>query len=259
MAEIVKALLSSHTGQIFLAAILLIATGLIIGMLVLFWRVLGKGSKLHFWGLPISSSAMPTSGEAKTPSVSSALPSEKIVYVKLLHMRERGGSRKPVYRHQFWDGEEVDVWDEVLYLFYQSFPERQPFFRWNIRSSGIAHPNLLHPWKDKIEFPDPGERAEGHLVAPICYAPSQVYIPVSYLLNGQQPGNREILLLAESELAFARLILDAASVPEVRLVHVKAFRGGRFGERQSIGLSEKRPGLFVCEGNDLKAGSALCL
>jgi hypothetical protein len=162
-----------------------------------------------------------------------------------------------VYRYQFWDGQECDVWDEAVYMFYQSFPEEQQSFRWNIRSSGIAHPNLLHPWMDKIEFPDPGERAYGPLVAPICYVPSHVYIPVSHLFNGQQPGNREILLLAESEVAFARLILDASSVPGIRLTRVRAFRGGRSGERQAIGSSEPRPGVFMCQGTYMKAGDTL--
>jgi hypothetical protein len=158
MAEVLKALLGSSVGRIFLAAILVISTALIVAVLGLLWRVLGKGAKLDFWGLTISSTTAATSQEARSPSVpSSSLPSEKIVYVKLLHMRERDGVQKPVYRHQFWDGQELDVWDEALYLFYQSFPEEQQSFRWNIRSSGVAHPNLMHHWKDKIEFPDPGE------------------------------------------------------------------------------------------------------
>lgn len=258
MGEILKALLASRIGQIFLAAILIIAAGSIVSVLVLLWRVVGRGSTLDLWGLTISSTTTPTSQEAKTASSpGKTIPSEKIVYVKLLHMRERSASQQPVYRYQFWDGQECDVWDEAVYMFYQSFPEEQQSFRWNIRSGGIAHPNLLHPWMDKIEFPDPGERAYGPLVAPICYVPSHVYIPVSHLFNGQQPGNREILLLAESEVAFARLILDASSVPGIRLTRVRAFRGGRSGERQAIGSSEPRPGVFMCQGTHMKAGDTL--
>ena len=220
MGEILKALLASRIGQIFLAAILIIAAGSIVSVLVLLWRVVGRGSTLDLWGLTISSTTTPTSQEAKPASS----PGKT---------------------------------DEAVYMFYQSFPEEQQSFRWNIRSSGIAHPNLLHPWMDKIEFPDPGERAYGPLVAPICYVPSHVYIPVSHLFNGQQPGNREILLLAESEVAFARLILDASSVPGIRLTRVRAFRGGRSGERQAIGSSEPRPGVFMCQGTHMKAGDTL--
>src|SRR5438128_3160059 len=161
MGEILKALLASRIGQIFLAAILIIAAGSIVSVLVLLWRVVGRGSTLDLWGLTISSTTTPTSQEAKPASS----PGKT----------ERNASQQPVYRYQFWDGQECDVWDEAVYMFYQSFPEEQQSFRWNIRSSGIAHPNLLHPWMDKIEFPDPGERAYGPLVAPICYVPSHVY------------------------------------------------------------------------------------
>jgi hypothetical protein len=146
MGEILKALLASRIGQIFLAAILIIAAGSIVSVLVLLWRVVGRGSTLDLWGLTISSTTTPTSQEAKTASSpGKTIPSEKIVYVKLLHMRERNASQQPVYRYQFWDGQECDVWDEAVYMFYQSFPEEQQSFRWNIRSSGIAHPNLLQP------------------------------------------------------------------------------------------------------------------
>ena len=89
MGEILKALLASRIGQIFLAAILIIAAGSIVSVLVLLWRVVGRGSTLDLWGLTISSTTTATSQEAKTASSpGKTIPSEKIVYVKLLHMRE---------------------------------------------------------------------------------------------------------------------------------------------------------------------------
>src|SRR5438552_3841723 len=82
MEEILKALLASRIGQIFLAAILIIAAGSIVSVLVLLWRVVGRGSTLDLWGLTISSTTTPTSQEAKpASSPGKTIPSEKIVYV----------------------------------------------------------------------------------------------------------------------------------------------------------------------------------
>jgi hypothetical protein len=78
MGEILKALLASRIGQIFLAAILIIAAGSIVSVLVLLWRVVGRGSTLDLWGLTISSTTTPTSQEAKTASSpGKTIPSEK--------------------------------------------------------------------------------------------------------------------------------------------------------------------------------------
>jgi hypothetical protein len=239
-----------------LALILLIFIGILAAFLYRLLRSASKeGRAIKVWGVEIgeqkasnpntSADDNPDSPQTKT------LQLHKFVYVKLISLREKGID-KPVYQRRLPDGIIIDVYDEALFFVFHLYSDIQPFGKWNVRSSGVAVPQVLYPWMNQPLPGDPQEPVYGPVVPVSCNIESSVYVPVTHMFNGQQPGERGVILRTESYIQSARLILDYSSVAECDITQLKAFRG-----EEPIAGYEPRHGIYTCDAKSLKMGDHL--
>jgi hypothetical protein len=250
---------SSALGQKGVAIFLLCVVGLFGSMIVLmYWKGWKEGRSVKLLGLEIG--VRPSSDNKDTDPHQSkrdkAVPAEvtqleKFMYVKLVHLRDRLKD-SPVYRRRWPDGTPHDIYDEALYFVFHLYSEIQSFGKWNVRSSGVAHPEVIFPWLDQLLRMDPKDPLFGPVVSVNCNEPSNIYVPLTHMFNGQQQGEREVIMRTECFIRHARLTLDFSSVVGYRLTNLRAFKGG-----QHIAGYEGRMGIYTCETNDLEIGEHL--
>jgi len=211
----------------------------------------GRSAKVWLFEIGQQNTALATAPSAQTsePQSSEIKQKQKIVYAKLIHCRDKTADR-PVYKRSLPDGQEVDVYDEVVFFVFHSYQCIQPFGKWTVRSSGVAYPQVLYPWLDRLVYGDPRDPVCGPVVPVSCNEPSAIYIPLTHMFNGQQNGNRDVILRTESAIENARLVLDYSSIEgPYRITDLRAYRG----DKQIPGV-EVNKGVFTCEGTNLKVG-----
>jgi hypothetical protein len=247
---------SSPTGWITLGIVgMLVLVGIITiaRQIQFFVQQEGRGFKLGPFELTSRTALQPASNE--TPGVQDGAQLEKIVYVKILHLRDRE-RESPAYSRALPGAGLAPIYDETLYVVVNIFPKPQRMFKWSVRSSGFAYPHILYPWMDKIGTADPQEPSTGTFVAPECYTSSDTYIALSHFFNGQQEGNRDAFLRTETDIKRALLVLDLSSVPDVPVSNVRAYRCTS-RNKELIGVAELNSRVFKCSAEDMKVGEIL--
>jgi hypothetical protein len=243
--------------RILFAITLIIITILSAIILRLLRSASKEGRAVKAWGVEIGeqksniSSASGDNGNRSNSSQTKIVQLHKFVYVKLLSFREKAND-KPVYRHRLPDGAFIDVYDEAVFFVFHLYSDVQPFGKWNVWSSGTAYPQVLYPWMIQPSRSDAREPAYGPVVPVSCNIPSTIYVPVTHMFNGQQPGQREVILRTESYIESARLILDYSSVAEYKIGELRAYRGA-----EPIAGYGPRQGIYACDGNQLNMGEQL--
>jgi hypothetical protein len=196
----------------------------------------------------------------QTPS---ATAQSKVLYVKLIHMRRKGHDT-PAYVAQSTHGKRgFDVYDEALYYSLHMFEEQQPFWEWNIVSTGespVTH--ITHPWQDKPDYFDPQlAMIPSPHITPRCSESSATYLTVTTMYNGLQPGHEEVYAKVEVDASYVRLIVDFASLPDPKPTFARRPTGVLASfhppTETAVEVQESYPFIFTARSRDLKKGQIL--
>ena len=245
---------------------LLLAFLLLVFLIIFVWMMIvvlrqGRGLKIGPIRLEPSARKKENDSQYQLEPKQEGMSYQKILYVKVLHLRRRKDGSPGIYKRRLAEvgNPEIDVSDEALYFSLHIFSKPRKMFRWAVRSSGKADPQIIHPWTEQILYPDQKERLLANFLNPTCRESSSVYLAVSHFYNGLQPGEEELILRVEEDIDYARLIADFSSVANPRpvfLAHPKAYLTTTQGEF-TLGIAEIKPMIFSAFQNGIKEGQAL--
>ncbi|MEP7317448.1 MAG: hypothetical protein ABI921_01865 [Panacibacter sp.] len=114
---------------------------------------------------------------------------EKILYIKMLHLKERTATSAPLYKKFIPRiNSTEDVFDESQFLELLIYSTDAPLIDVSNHSSGVVDMNILLPWK-KLFFPNPTDAKDREDVHQKIQLPSNVFFSSTNFINGFQKGN----------------------------------------------------------------------
>lgn len=187
----------------------------------------------------------------------------KILYVKVLHLRQKGRD-KPAYSARAQSNKNpIDVYDEALYYSLHIFPEKQTSWEWSIVTSGdAAVTQITHPWQDVPEYLDPylADMRSPHL-NPKSSGSSATYLTVTTMYNGLQKGQEQIYAKIETDAEYVRLVVDFASLadpkPVFKIRPVGTVESVRPPSARQVEVHEPYPLVFTASSRDMRPGHIL--
>lgn len=186
---------------------------------------------------------------------------QKLAYIKILYLSKMEGGKNPIYHRTIerLGNEEVSVFDEFVFYSLNIYSQEHEQYSCEFRSSGIIDLRIVHPWKEKLAFPDKDAQFQKGYMKQTINESSNVYYIVCHHYNGLQPGHEDIGMRMDEDTKYARLVVDFSSIPNSELIFKERPKAilRTENEEKSIGIIEKKPSIYSTSQGDLKKGQFL--
>lgn len=195
--------------------------------------------------------------------------SEKVQYIKMLHLTDKEKKAAPVYlkyieRLQAEEGvyDEAQFFELVIY----SGNGKSTLANNYSRSGGIIDMDVIIPRQDPAsdKLPVQEDDLMKDAVRRNIDMDSNVFYSVTSFINAFQKGNTFYQTRADEDIKWIRLIVDFSALPHHRKIQRSAPAGKHYNENnkaqvKELAVSEIKEGIYQAEAATLKAGDIVVM
>jgi hypothetical protein len=187
---------------------------------------------------------------------------QKLLYVKVTHLRTKAADTAPVYRRNVErlaeDIRMVDVYDEAVYYTLELFSSKKKVERRTDQSSGVVDPRMMIPLRYPLVFGDKFAGRAANTAQMEVSDETDTLLTVSHFVNGLQGREQEFASRVEEDADYARMIVDFSSIPDARtFVQQQSAWVRRDDQDQAAKVESLGESIYMVSCEDAKAGDYL--